>query len=104
MVQSDKPWPMLCYDVMLFFFLNIGTQATFDYGCLLLFHFASFSTQTTLLLSYESRKERNSVTGNVKSTYTRFLIRVMPIFRKSWSKHVTIKLTTLDVDIFEINV
>ena len=55
---------MMCDDVIQIFY--IGTQAAFDCGSLLLFYFVSFSTQATLLLSYESRKGGNSVTGNVQ--------------------------------------
>jgi len=78
------------------YLVNPANHETFViYGIIL---FASFCTQTTLLLSYELKKEEIVSQVMYKCVYT-FLIRVMSIFRKSQSSHATIKLTTLDVQI-----
>ena len=61
MVHSDKPWPMMCDDVILIcLYRNTGSLQLREFG------FANFSIQTTLLLSYGLRKGRNRVTGNVQ--------------------------------------
>ena len=71
MVHSDKPWPMMCDDDVILICLcrNTGSLRLWEF---IMFYFASFNTQMALLLSYESKKGRNSITGNVKSAYPYF--------------------------------
>ena len=76
MVHSDKPWPM--NDVQwcstdLFISEHRQIWIVRDY-------FLSFSTQRTLLPSFESRKGRNSITGNLQAHIHNFNKVPHPLF------------------------